>query len=234
MTTTAVTTPASPESTPEPARVSEVDSGNGAISRRRGSAEFVAALDPLAALRPPTADSARVTSDEHGILIAYAVALRADCTRRRVGAVIVDAFGRVIGTGRNGAPPGRPGCLSQGACPRGQQSVSRVAPGSSYSAGAGACIAVHAEVNACFFSDPHARRGGTVYITDPPCGDCAKHLVAAGLARAVWPMRADQRATDLGAFIDQNDPDARAEGWDLVEIDLATAPILNQHAILNG
>lgn len=129
----------------------------------------------------------RVTKDEDGLLVAMAVAMRADCTRRRVGAVIVDIHGRIVGTGRNGAPAGRPGCLSAGACPRGQLDTTQVAPGAPYGAGAGLCIALHAEANACLYSDPAARRGATVYVTDPPCDSCSLLLAGSGVARVVWP-----------------------------------------------
>lgn len=61
----------------------------------------------------------RPSFDDYYLGIAWAVAARADCTRRKAGTVIVkDAT--IIGHGYNGAPPGRPGCLSDGACPRGR------------------------------------------------------------------------------------------------------------------
>lgn len=53
------------------------------------------------------------------LAIADAVAARADCTRSKVGAVLVNARNEVRGTGYNGAPSGIPGCASAGACPRG-------------------------------------------------------------------------------------------------------------------
>jgi dCMP deaminase len=133
----------------------------------------------------------RITTDEHGLVVAMSVALRADCTRRRVGTLIVDVHGRTVDTGRNGAPPGRPGCLTEGACPRGKLTYDQVAPGSTYSAGAGKCIALHAEVNALIHSDPLARLGGTIYITDPPCDDCSTALAGSGLRRAVWPEKTE-------------------------------------------
>ena len=46
--------------------------------------------------------------------VAEAVAQRADCTRRRVGAVVFDGANRILSTGYNGAPAGRLGCLSGG------------------------------------------------------------------------------------------------------------------------
>ncbi len=151
---------------------------------------FAAAMGALEELRQDTFPD-RVTKDEDGVLVAMSVALRADCTRRRVGAVIVDVHGRIVGTGRNGAPAGRPGCLTAGACPRGTRTYTEVAPGSSYTGGAGACIALHAELNALLYTDPMARRGGVLYVTDAPCDSCSLHLAGSGLARVVWPVQVD-------------------------------------------
>lgn len=169
---------------------------------------FGAAMDALFALKIAKEYTERITNDEQGILGAMAFCLRADCTRRWVACVITDAHGRVIGAGRNGAPPGRPGCLSAGACPRGQLDYSQVGPGTAYSTGsAGACIANHAETNGVAFSDPILRRGGTIYITDPPCDDCSRLLAGSGLYRAVWPERTDEG------------------GWMIKSIIIAEAPI---------
>lgn len=123
--------------------------------------------------------------DDYFLDMAVAVAARADCARRKVGAVLVDYNRRVIGTGYNGAPPGGPSCLA-GECPRGKMSTDQVAPGSSYDTGAGTCIALHAEQNALLYSDYTARTGGVIYITTVPCDACMRMLKGAGLRRAVW------------------------------------------------
>lgn len=151
------------------------------------------ALDALDTLRADVTEHPRISSDQHAVIVAFAVSLRADCTRRRVGCVVYDTHGRIIGTGYNGAPPGRPGCLSAGACPRGQMSKTQVLPGSSYATGAsGACIANHAERNGVMFSDPIGRRGGTMAVTDAPCDDCSLMLAGSGLARVLWPEHTDR------------------------------------------
>lgn len=110
--------------------------------------------------------------------IAEAVSRRGDCTRRQVGAVLLDSDHRIIGCGYNGGPVGGESCLA-GECPRGRHyelsqcpgfphpgdckcrvftgrcacgtewpCPQAVAPGSSYDTGPGTCIAVHAEMNA--------------------------------------------------------------------------------------
>lgn len=61
----------------------------------------------------------RPSWDEWGLSIAKAVATRGECTRRRVGAVIISPKTRQIWAGYNGAAPGAPSCLD-GACPRGR------------------------------------------------------------------------------------------------------------------
>lgn len=56
---------------------------------------------------------------EYALGVAKAVSLRGDCTRRQVGAVIMDANHRIAGAGYNGSYPGGPSCL-KGDCPRGR------------------------------------------------------------------------------------------------------------------
>lgn len=160
---------------------------------------FQRAATALNDLRRIVPDHDRITDDEQGVISALAFSLRADCTRRRVACIVVDAFGYTIGSGRNGAPPGRPGCLTAGACPRGQQTYAQVAPGSTYATGqSGACIANHAEVNGVInSSDPIRRRGGTLYVTDGPCDDCYRFLAGSGLARVVWPEFAEDGAVTI-------------------------------------
>jgi len=126
--------------------------------------------------------SARPTWDEWAIAIARAVGTRADCSRRKVGAVITDRQHRVVATGYNGAPPGRIGCLD-GGCPRGRASATEIPPYSDY----GNCISNHAEVNALLFSSRREVEGGVLYVTDEPCHGCWKVIDNSGLSRVVWP-----------------------------------------------
>ncbi|MGW0087815.1 deoxycytidylate deaminase [Streptomyces sp. NPDC003328] len=125
--------------------------------------------------------SNRPTWDDWALGIADAVATRGDCTRSKVGAVLLDRAHRVCASGYNGFVPGASGCL-EGFCPRGRLTYDQVPAGSDY----GNCIAIHAEENLLI----HARRedldGGTVYITRAPCYRCLPRLQAAGVFRVVW------------------------------------------------
>jgi len=157
--------------------------------------------------------TARLSWRDYFLAIADTVAVRGDCTRRQVGAVVVDPVTHhIIAAGYNGAAPGEPGCLSDSACPRGRHYKSpelcgskgswlgrevcacgrlwpcdqAVPAGSSYDTGPGACIALHAEQNATIRAGERAR-GAWMYLTDEPCDGCWKLLRGAGYAHITWP-----------------------------------------------
>lgn len=131
--------------------------------------------------------------DDYFLGIAAAVAVRAKCRRRKVGAVLV-IDRRIISTGYNGAAPGEPDCLD-GACPRGLLDYTAVPGLGDYDRPGtpGFCIAIHGEVNALLFATRDTK-GATAYITDEPCPGCRKALAAAGIVRAVWPAGEYDRA----------------------------------------
>ena len=125
----------------------------------------------------------RPNFDEWGLIVAEAVATRGDCSRRKVGAVILDRNQRICGAGYNGTYRGAPGCLD-GACPR---ALSGVLPGSSYDTGPGACIAVHAELNALLDVSVRSRlESSTLYITAAPCEGCLKIIRNTQIYRIIW------------------------------------------------
>lgn len=157
---------------------------------------------------------ARPSWDEYGLAIAMAVAIRADCTRRRVGAVLLDVNHRLVSAGYNGARPGGKSCLA-GDCPRGRHfpaivdesadaldekryicscgrpwpCIDTVSPGSSYDTGPGACISTHAELNCIMDVDDRRRlAGSTLYTTHGPCDGCRRIITnTTTIARVVWP-----------------------------------------------
>ena len=140
--------------------------------------------------------------------IAKAVGAGAKCTRREVGAIIVDENNHVVATGKNGSPPGAAEC-TDGACPRGRHYLAMVnvglygkdvckcgkewpckdsvAPNSSYDTGPGTCIAIHAEANALLNRTVPSVKGCTMYITEKPCDGCFKLMQGAGIAKFYWP-----------------------------------------------
>ena len=128
----------------------------------------------------------RPSWDEYFENLAIAVAQRADCTRRKCGAVIVKN-NRIVATGYNGAPAGEPGCLTDGACPRGRVSYAEVPAGSSYDTGPGACVGLHAEQNCLLYCSRADAEGATMYVTHEPCEGCRKMIRGSGILRVVWP-----------------------------------------------
>lgn len=141
---------------------------------------------------------------EWALNIADAVATRADCTRRQVGAVILDRNNWPVAVGYNGSYPGGPSCL-KGECPRGKHYKTfrqvfdvcacgqkwpcpeAVPPGSSYDTGPGACHSVHAELNAILHVLDGARMdSGTMVVTERPCDGCLKILRSTAISKVVW------------------------------------------------
>ena len=129
--------------------------------------------------------------DETWMSVATAMSKRSKCVNRQVGAVIVTKENRPMAVGYNGPPAhfnttnnmlhfGSEEKLAttnnscDGFCPRGGSSDR----GPSYSN----CVSVHAEANALLFADRRDYEGGTIYVTQPPCWDCAKLIANSGVA----------------------------------------------------
>jgi dCMP deaminase len=124
--------------------------------------------------------------DAYFLGIAEAVSARGDCTRAQVGAVLVQRLAGLptgVGFGYNGPPPGLPGCLSAGACPRGRLTTAECPRNSDYSN----CTADHAERNCVRLTPREHRQGATLYVTREPCPSCRTLIAAAQVGRVVWP-----------------------------------------------
>lgn len=125
----------------------------------------------------------RISFDEYYLKLAETAALRADCSRSKVGAILVSKDHR-CSIGYNGSPPGEPGCLTDKACPRGRASYEEIPSlSANYKSN---CIAIHAERNAITRSDPAIRQGSTLYVTRSPCRDCQLFAMKNGVTRVVW------------------------------------------------
>ena len=117
--------------------------------------------------------------DTYFMSIANVVATRANCSRRKVAAVIVSE-NRIISTGYNGTPRGILNCF-EGGCPR---CSGNVVSGASLEE----CICVHAEQNAICQAAYYGIRlaGSTIYVTLTPCLTCAKMIINAGIREVVY------------------------------------------------
>lgn len=129
----------------------------------------------------------RLSRDHYGLALAGVVRLRAACTRRQVGAVILDAAGRVAATGYNGMAAGHLHC-DEGGCPRGRFSHEQIAPGLGNNGHKVPCRAFHAERNALDWARTHGSdlRECTLYISEEPCPDCTDYAVDVGVGRIIW------------------------------------------------
>mgnify|MGYP006280623565 CR=1 FL=1 len=108
--------------------------------------------------------------DEYFLKLAMLASERATCPRMHCGCVLVkDRF--VLATGYNGSLPGTPHCTDVGCL---------IVDGH--------CVrANHAEINALCQATRHGvtLSEATAYVTNMPCTNCAKALVAAGIVRVV-------------------------------------------------
>jgi dCMP deaminase len=132
--------------------------------------------------------------DQTWMSVAVAMSKRSKCVNRQVGAVIVTKENRPMAVGYNG-PPANLGTSDNimhfgnqqksantnnscdGFCPRGGSNDR----GPSYSN----CVSVHAEANALLFADRRDYEGGTIYVTQPPCWDCAKLIANSGVVKVL-------------------------------------------------
>lgn len=130
----------------------------------------------------------RPSLDETGLRLATVWAERGTCARRKVGCVLMDARGVVIGAGYNGVAAGHVHCTVQpcrgASCPSG--------------AGLDLCEAIHAEQNALIYCD-RPRAIATAYVTVSPCIHCVKMLLNTTCTRVVFRERYahDEAARDL-------------------------------------
>ena len=114
--------------------------------------------------------------------LAEVVRTRADCTSRKVGAIIVKDF-RIISTGYNGTPHKIQNC-SEGGCLRCKKRKNKEIDWYEYEE---SCICIHAEQNAIIQAAylGTSTKMATLYSTTNPCSSCAKMLINAGIREIV-------------------------------------------------
>jgi dCMP deaminase len=134
-------------------------------------------LDEL--LPPLMSRFIRPTWDEYFMSIAKVVAMRSNCMKRKVAAIIVKDR-RVISTGYNGTPRGAKNC-NEGGCPR----CNNMAESGT---ALDECLCCHGEENAITQAAYHGIRlkGSTLYTTFAPCLLCTKMIINSGIAEVVY------------------------------------------------
>ncbi|MGH9508148.1 MAG: deoxycytidylate deaminase, partial [Terriglobales bacterium] len=117
--------------------------------------------------------------DEYFMRIARIVALRSNCVKRKVAAIIVRDR-RIISTGYNGTPRGVRNC-NQGGCPR----CNSLAPSGTR---LDECVCSHGEENAIVQAAYHgiAIKDAVLYSTLSPCLQCTKMIINAGIREVVF------------------------------------------------
>ena len=134
-------------------------------------------LDEL--LPPIMSNFQRPTWDEYFMNIAKVVAMRSNCIKRKVAAIIVKDR-RVISTGYNGTPRGAKNC-NEGGCPR---CNSMALSGTALDE----CLCCHGEENAITQAAYHgtALKGTVLYTTFAPCLLCTKMIINSGIAEVIY------------------------------------------------
>jgi len=134
----------------------------------------------LDALLPPLLSRfSRPSWDEYFMSIAKVVAMRSNCMKRKVAAIIVKDR-RVVSTGYNGTPRGAKNC-NEGGCPR----CNGMAPSGT---ALDECLCCHGEENAITQAAYHGTslKGATLYTTYAPCLHCTKMIINCGIAEVVY------------------------------------------------
>jgi dCMP deaminase len=123
--------------------------------------------------------------DTYFMDIAYMASTRSQCSRRRVGAVLVQGK-KLLGTAYNGAPMGVQDC-SEAGCMLVEEFEVKLVDGNEQMVRKQRCIrTIHAEQNLLLFTDRSDREGSSVYVTDQPCWTCANMLANSGIKEIVY------------------------------------------------
>lgn len=120
----------------------------------------------------------RPSWDAYFMRLADLAALRSNCMKRRVGAVIARDK-RVIATGYNGTPRHMTNC-NEGGCPRCNN-------GNGSGAALSTCLCLHAEENALLESGrDRIGSNATLFCNTCPCLTCSVKIVQSGIKEVVY------------------------------------------------
>lgn len=147
---------------------------NGSLDHLREQVKDLVRLLAKKNLRP--------SWDDYFLGIAQVVALRSNCMKRKVAAVIVRDK-RIISTGYNGTPRGVTNC-NEGGCPRCNAFEKS-------GAALTECYCSHAEENAIVQAAYHgvSIKDGSLYTTFSPCLICTKMIINSGIAEVIFNAR---------------------------------------------
>lgn len=138
--------------------------------------------------------------DTYFMDIAYMVSTRSQCSRRHVGAVLVQGK-KLLGTAYNGAPMGVPDCTEAG-CLLVEEFEEQWVNDERHLIRKERCVrTIHAEQNLLLFTDRNDREGSTVYITDQPCWTCANMLANSGVREVVFHRDYSKDAERVNALM---------------------------------
>jgi dCMP deaminase len=133
-------------------------------------------------MKSDTSDISRIrpTWDEYFLGFAAQAAMRSDCIRAQVGAVIVNPRRKVKGTGYNNSPVGVESCLKRGVCYRIQNNIES---GTRYET----CRSIHAEQNAIIQAGEDNCVGSVMYVFghEQVCILCRRFILNAGVERVL-------------------------------------------------
>lgn len=132
----------------------------------------------------------RPTWDQYFMRMAFLAASRSNCTRRKVGAVIVKDK-NVLATGYNGPPSGTVHCDVVG-CIRDELDVPS---GERHEL----CRGLHAEQNAIIQAAVHgvSIRDAVIYVTTHPCVVCSKMLMNAQIKEIIYAQGYPDELSEL-------------------------------------
>jgi len=138
---------------------------------------------PQTNITPPRKIFSIPSWDHYFMSIAQVVKTRGNCLLMQVGVVLVQGK-RIIATGYNGTPAQVENCLD-GGCKRCRDKFEGKIKSGEHK---GACLCVHAEVNAILQSALHgiSTKGSVLYTTYSPCMLCAKQILNSGLMGVLY------------------------------------------------
>jgi len=193
------------------------------INGSKNDTDFSSKIDEKIAFISKTL-SFRPTPMETYMSMAYAVSMRSSCSKRKVGAIIIDDSGNVFSSGYNEVPITQPPCFSEyGKCYRDtlkkdfKTKLSDIIKDAkqfeeTYDEFISTfkildyCRALHAEENAIINVAKAGSSGllhnATLYTTTYPCNLCANKIVQVGIKNIVYfepyPMKESKAILEKG------------------------------------